>query len=479
MNPAGRAADDGADARMPACRDAYLDAHVEGLLRVECRGASVSLLAPRSVFSSGRIDDGTRLLLDRLPAEAPRSFLDLGCGYGALGLPIAHRHPEARGVLVDRDLLAVAFARRNAGALGLRNVRVVPSLGFSALPPDAPRFCWVLANLPARVGPGVLEHFLAGSASRLEEDGRAFVVVIAPLAEGVEGAAARRGLRAERIAASPRHVVLSVRRGAASGDPPGEPDARGEDVTVYRRDAIEVPLPGTFRDGFSGPFPDSESGGLPPTLRLHRPTDLADEPHRLVAAIPLLAERLACGLADGRGGSGGPPLGRVPPSGHPLGEDPRAVLVLRCGYGLVAALALARFPRARVVALDRDLLATAFTRYNCEGAGERLRVVEAIDPEAAAEEGPFDLILGEILPSLGPRAMARELAGARSLLAPGGRGLLIGQLRPARDLVRAEGASLGLRLEGTRLEGDRVAAGLIGFGPAPGDAGRRRGSCLP
>src|SRR5262245_23748167 len=87
--------------------------------------------ASRGLFSGGRVDEGTRLLLDHLPANAPRSMLDVGCGYGALGLPIAARHPEARCLLVDRNLVALEHARHNVAANGpFANVTTRPSLGY-------------------------------------------------------------------------------------------------------------------------------------------------------------------------------------------------------------------------------------------------------------------------------------------------------------------------------------------------------------
>src|SRR5213076_515113 len=57
---------------------------------------SLSLDVPWDVFSSQRIDEGTLLLLQHLPAGDPASLLDLGCGYGALGLPLAARWPHRR-----------------------------------------------------------------------------------------------------------------------------------------------------------------------------------------------------------------------------------------------------------------------------------------------------------------------------------------------------------------------------------------------
>ncbi|MBI4603932.1 MAG: methyltransferase, partial [Planctomycetes bacterium] len=70
-------------------------------LRLAWRGATLRLEAPRSLFSTAYVDPGTRLLLETLPERGPASFLDLGCGYGALGLAVAARYPGGRGLLAD------------------------------------------------------------------------------------------------------------------------------------------------------------------------------------------------------------------------------------------------------------------------------------------------------------------------------------------------------------------------------------------
>src|SRR5438552_4053498 len=100
------------------------------LVPAELLGRTFRFTTAPGLFSADRVDDGTRLLLDHLPTGVPSSVLDLGCGYGALGLPVAAKFDGARVVLVDRDTLAVEFSRRNAEAHRLSNVVTLPSLGY-------------------------------------------------------------------------------------------------------------------------------------------------------------------------------------------------------------------------------------------------------------------------------------------------------------------------------------------------------------
>jgi 16S rRNA (guanine1207-N2)-methyltransferase len=373
----------------PPGRDPYF----QRCLRLRKGRRTFTFLAPHSVFSASRLDAGTRLLLDHLPPGKPGRFLDLGCGYGALGLPVAAEFPGSHGVLIDRDLLAVRYAGLNAARNGIRGVTVLPGLGFRDLPPEEGPFEWILLNAPARAGETVLAHFLTEGLAHLRPGGEIRLVIIAPLSGTVEQAAKRRGISCARVAEGPRHVVFRV------PSQPIEGEARQEDLDVYLRDRIRLELTGD--------------------VELLRPTDLADEPHRLSQAIFLLDEWLPADL-------------------------PSRILAFRCGYGLVPALLLGRCPRARVTAVDRDLLATAFTRLNCRSHQDRLRVVESVAPEAP--EGPPHLIVAELSPPLGPAATIHEVEQLRFLLAPGGKALLLGLLKQWREVLQPESGRLGLTL---------------------------------
>ncbi len=228
-----------------------LGPYARGRLVEKALGQTLSLDVPWDVFSSQRIDEGTLLLLEHLPARAPDSVLDLGCGYGALGLPVAARWPKARCLLIDRDLLAVAAAAHNARSLGLGNVDVRPGLGYRGL---SEKFDWVLCNVPARIGARAIRYFFEGGRA-LGAEVRA--VVIRDLVPAVEELRLP-GL--EHVARGPRHDVFALAPG------PAEVDL--EDETVYQRDETE----------FQG-------------LRLSRPQDASEDPAH-PRMLSILAESL-------------------------------------------------------------------------------------------------------------------------------------------------------------------------------------------
>lgn len=392
---------------------AALGPYARTRLAVHALGQSLTLDVPGDVFATQRIDEGTQLLLGHLPARAPSSFLDLGCGYGALGLPVAARFPQARGWLVDRDLLAVRASAHNARACSLGNAAALPSLGYRDLPADAPPFDWILCNVPARIGPAAIGAFLGRGRRLLGPEGELRAVVIRDLAGAVESQARLHDLPVQAVAQGPRHSVFALAAGPGPGSaasPPPRGAAREDDESIYARDETRFALSGDQ------------------VRALARPHDISEDPGHL-AALAVLLEALP----------------RRPAS---------RALVFRCGYGALPLALRARAPEAQVVAQDRDLLDTAFLRRNARALGldgERLRIEETVFPAEAARAGErFDLILGELSASAGEAVSARELLEAHALLAPGGEALVLLTPRQRREWVPAivpEGSAAAVLLE--------------------------------
>lgn len=353
-----------------------------GTVRATLLGRPLALATAHGLFSADRVDDGTRLLLAHLPARAPSDVLDLGCGYGALGLAVAAAHESACVTLVDRDLVAVAYAARNAEAMGLLRARALGGLGYRELDVDA-RFDWVLCNVPARIGERAITYLMAEGARRLRPHGEVRVVVIRDLGAVVERTAAEAALPVREIARSARHIVYACTPldGTANSH---EGDAH---ELLYARDEVTL---------------DDRA--------LMRPHDLGEDAAHLRDALPLLLEVLP------RQGAG------------------LRALVLRGGYGAVALALAAR--GAVVVAADRDLLATTFTRRNAERHALTLTTREVAWPPDAAEPGErFELIVAETSDAAGHEATRRELTSVRKLLAPGGQALWLTRTKHVADIV--------------------------------------------
>jgi 16S rRNA (guanine1207-N2)-methyltransferase len=128
------------------------------------------------VFSSAGLDPGTRFLIETADVKAQDRVLDLGCGYGAVGIAAGQRAREV--LLLDSDLLAVRCARRNIARSRLTNARVALSDGFEAA--SGRSFDLILCNAPTHQGTATARLFTHGATRQLEPEGRFVVVAMRP-----------------------------------------------------------------------------------------------------------------------------------------------------------------------------------------------------------------------------------------------------------------------------------------------------------
>ncbi len=129
------------------------------------------------IFSPRAIDEGTRLLLDHVQVERGDNCLDLGCGYGPLGLALATMAPDGRSCLIDKDYIAVEFARKNAEINDIHNVDIFLSNGFSNIP-RSQRFDLIVSNLPAKAGKELFYLYFYDALVRMEPGAKLYVVTV-------------------------------------------------------------------------------------------------------------------------------------------------------------------------------------------------------------------------------------------------------------------------------------------------------------
>ena len=147
--------------------------HRPGLVRVVLPDVYLELATDAGVFSPGRLDPGTRLLLDSSPAPpSSGDLLDLGCGYGPIACVLAKRSPGATVWAVDVNERALELCARNAAAAGLPNVRCVMP-GDPAVPPG---LAGIWSNPPVRIGKAALHELLSAWLARLSGGGEAWLV---------------------------------------------------------------------------------------------------------------------------------------------------------------------------------------------------------------------------------------------------------------------------------------------------------------
>jgi len=131
------------------------------------------------LFSPRAIDAGSQLLLDLIEIEPDADCLDLGCGYGILGLVMARRAPLGKTLLVDKDFVAVEYAEKNRTLNQIDNAKCQLSNGFDQVPRQ--QFDIIVSNIPAKVGKEMLYIYLFDALKYLKPGGSFYVVTITGL----------------------------------------------------------------------------------------------------------------------------------------------------------------------------------------------------------------------------------------------------------------------------------------------------------
>lgn len=140
---------------------------------VDYAGQALQFETDAGVFSKTHLDKGTSLLLHALPDGAPRRALDVGCGWGAMGVCMAARWPTAQVVMTDINERAVSLAQQNLARNGLSGT-VLQGDGLAHI--KGP-FDLIVTNPPIRAGKAVIYRLFAQSAALLDEDGALYVVI--------------------------------------------------------------------------------------------------------------------------------------------------------------------------------------------------------------------------------------------------------------------------------------------------------------
>ncbi len=144
-------------------------------LRFLYRGEILRFAVDRGVFGASGLDPGTALLIGALDPRPTDSVLDVGCGWGAIGVAAAKAAPQGRVVLIDVNRRAVLLARENLRANGIPNGEARTSDLFAKLAGE--RFDLIASNPPFHAGRPLLLRFLEEVPEHLHApDGRLLLV---------------------------------------------------------------------------------------------------------------------------------------------------------------------------------------------------------------------------------------------------------------------------------------------------------------
>lgn len=341
---------------------------------------SLRFRTSQELFSSHDIDIGTKFLLRTIVEANYGNFqriLDIGCGYGALGLTLKSLHPDSTVHLVDRDALAINYSRQNAEINGLTGVEIYGSLGYD----DVRRsdFDLIVSNIPGKAGEAVIAYLLREARYYLAPGGVFAIVVVLPLEETVAKVLADTpGAEIILKCTRSRHVVFHYR--FVGENTPLKPAPSAFERGVYHRQKVTMRLDKleyTIQTAYGLPEFDSLSYGS----------------EMLVKALNGIQ-----------------------------GKDIKNAVVFNPGQGHVP-VALWKLLRLRNITLvDRDLLALRYSRLNLalnHCPPEKISISHQVGIDSISGE-KADLFIGVLREDEGKEATLLTLDHAAAQLSPDG-----------------------------------------------------------
>lgn len=143
-------------------------------LTVELLGQSMRFKTDRGVFSKNGIDYGSRVLLENYQPESAKSLLDVGCGYGTLGLTLAKKF-DLGVTMVDVNSRALDLCRQNAIDNAVSNSKIELSNIYESV---SEKYDAIISNPPIRAGKEVVHEILAGAFGHLNDGGHLTIVIL-------------------------------------------------------------------------------------------------------------------------------------------------------------------------------------------------------------------------------------------------------------------------------------------------------------
>ena len=149
--------------------------HDQRTIKDNLRGREFVFLSDAGVFSKGGIDFGSRLLIETMEIAEKERILDVGCGYGPIGLSAAVLAPHGTVTMVDINERAVELAKDNAKRNGIGNTEIVQSDLFAAV--NGREFDVILTNPPIRAGKDTVHRIFEEAYQHLASGGSLWVVI--------------------------------------------------------------------------------------------------------------------------------------------------------------------------------------------------------------------------------------------------------------------------------------------------------------
>jgi 16S rRNA (guanine1207-N2)-methyltransferase len=367
-------------------------------------GVALTFRVSQALFSSHQVDTGTQRLLKTvfdLPLKEGAKILDLGCGYGPIGLALAKRYPDSYVHMVDRDALAVDYARQNAAINKLDNCLVYGSLGYDDVVERD--FDLIISNIPGKAGEVVITTLLEKARHYLKPGGLVAIVIVAPLEAMIELILDQPEIEVLHQSVFKGHVVVHYRFNAMA---PVSPDFSGFESGVYHRGSVALSI-GEHDSSFTTAY------GLPEFDSLDYQTDLVIK--ALLNSPPASAKH---------------------------------VVICNPGQGYIPVILWRMLNPDKVIVVSRDLLSLRYTALNLQANGcpadcviqvhqTGWKLPQANDNDPISNE--VDIVVGVLRDDEGPAVNDAVVSQTASYIQVGGTLLVAGGSTPiTRVLKRLE-----------------------------------------
>lgn len=138
------------------------------------KGVKISFFADNGVFSKGGVDFGSNLLLKTISLDGMKNILDVGCGYGTIGVTLAKINSDVNVTMVDVNLRAIDLCKRAIEKNGLTNAIVFESNVYENV---TEKYEVIVSNPPIRAGKSVVHSIILGAYDHLVEGGSMWCVI--------------------------------------------------------------------------------------------------------------------------------------------------------------------------------------------------------------------------------------------------------------------------------------------------------------
>lgn len=145
------------------------------LITIKFKDKYYKVYTNNGVFSKDKLDYGTKLLLENITENnLAGHILDLGCGYGIIGIVLASTYPNIQIDMCDITDRAVNLSKENTKNLNLNNTNIIKSDIYENIDK---KYNYIITNPPIRAGKDIIRKFLFGAKDYLEDNGELWFVM--------------------------------------------------------------------------------------------------------------------------------------------------------------------------------------------------------------------------------------------------------------------------------------------------------------